>query len=68
MVAGRNQFSSDVVVEALLSDKHLLFSLNCVLIGRIRLLIINLSRNPPQICLQSSILVLLSSTLILFDF
>ena len=56
MVVGRNQFSSDVEVEAFLSDKTLTIFFNCVLIWRIRILIINISRNP-QICLQSSALV-----------
>ena len=56
MVAGRNQFASDVAVEAFLSDETLMIFFNFVLIWRIRLLIINLRRNPPN-CLQSSVLL-----------
>ena len=55
-VAERIQLASDVVVEAFLSDETLMILFICVLIWRIRLLIINLSHNP-QICLQSSALV-----------
>ena len=56
MVAERNQFASNVAVEVFLSNKTLMIFFNSVLIWRIKILIINLSRNPPN-GLQSSILL-----------
>lgn len=47
--------------------KHLWFSFNCVLIGRIRLLIINLIHNPRRSVFNLPFWCILSSTLILFD-
>ena len=66
VVAGRNQFASDLVVEVFCLIKQLWFSFNCVLIRRIRLLIINLSRNPHRSIFNLMFWYVLSSTLILF--